>query len=66
MTTYLTLIGMLLLVIFPLLIPIAVTAVPFCRNRFGRTANRRKTTTLPGTVPVFSARPGVHAAPSPA
>jgi hypothetical protein len=33
MTTYLTLIGMLLLVVFPLLIPVAVTAVPFCSNK---------------------------------
>jgi hypothetical protein len=66
MSTYLTLIGMLLLVVFPVLIPIAVTAVPFCSNRFSRIADRRKTTTLPGTVPVFSERPGVRAAPSPA
>jgi hypothetical protein len=29
MTTYLTLIGMLLLVVFPLLIPVAVTAILF-------------------------------------
>jgi len=66
MTAYLTLIGMMLLVVFPLLIPIAVTAVPFCSNRFGRIANRRKTKTLPVTVPVFSERRGLHAAPSPA
>jgi hypothetical protein len=66
MTTYLTLVGMLLLVVSPVLIPLTVTAVPFCSNRFGRIANWRKTTTLPGTVPVFSERPGVHAAPSPA
>jgi hypothetical protein len=66
MTTYLTLIGMLLLVVFPVLIPVAVTAVPFCSNRFSRIADRRKTTTLPGTVPLLSARPEVHAAPSPA
>jgi hypothetical protein len=33
MTTYLTLIGILLFVLFPLLIPIAVTAVPFCSNK---------------------------------
>ena len=66
MTTYLPLVGIMLLVVFPLLIPVAVTAVPFCSNRFGRIANRRKTTTLPGTVRVFSERPGVHAAPSPA
>jgi hypothetical protein len=69
MTTYLTLVGMLLFVVFPLLIPVAVAAVPFCSNRFGRIANRRKTTTprpLPRAVPMFSDRPGVHAAPSPA
>ena len=29
MTTYLTLVGILLLVVFPLLIPVAVTVVPF-------------------------------------
>jgi hypothetical protein len=69
MTTYLTLVGMLLLVLFPLLIPVAVTVVPICSNRFGRIANWRKTTTarpLPRSVPVFSERPGVLAAPSPA
>jgi hypothetical protein len=67
MSTYLTLIGMLLFVLFPLLIPIAVTAAPLCSNRFGRIANWRKTATarpLPRAVPVFSDRPGVHAAPS--
>jgi hypothetical protein len=69
MTTYLTLVGMLLFVTFPLLIPIAVTMAPLCSNRFGRIANWRKTTTarpLPSVVPVFSDRPGVHPAPSPA
>jgi len=66
MTTYLPLVGIMLLVVFPVLIPIAVTAVPFCSNRFGRIAKWRKTTTLPRTVPVFSDRLGVHAAPSPA
>jgi hypothetical protein len=69
MTTYLTLAGMLLFVIFPLLIPIAVTVAPLCSNRFGRIANWRKTTTarpLPKAVPVISDRPGVHPAPSPA
>lgn len=66
MTTYLPLIGIMLLVVFPLLIPVAVTAVPFCSNRFGRIANWRKTKTLPVTVQVFGERPGIHAAPSPA
>ena len=66
MTTYLTLAGMLLLVVFPLLIPITVTAVPYCSNRFGRNANWRKTTKLAGTVPVLSEWPGVYVAPSPA
>jgi hypothetical protein len=66
MTTYLTLVGMLLLVVSPLLIPLTVTVIPFCSNRFGRIAKWRKSTTLPRTVPVFSDRLGVHAAPSPA
>jgi hypothetical protein len=64
MTTYLPLVGIMLLVVFPLLIPVAVTAVPFCSNRFGRIANWRKTKTLPVTVPVFGERP--DPAPSPA
>jgi hypothetical protein len=64
MTTYLTLVGMLLLVVSPLLIPLTVTVIPFCSDRFGRIAKWRKTTTLPRTVPVFSDRPGVQLAPS--
>jgi hypothetical protein len=66
MTTYLTLVGMLLLVVSPLLIPVTVTVIPFCSNRFGSIAKRRKTTTLQGPVPVFSDRPAVQLAPSPA
>lgn len=66
MTTYLTLVGMLLLVVSPVLIPLTVTVIPFCSDRFGRIAKWRKTTTLPRTVPVFSDRPGVQLAPSPA
>src|SRR3984957_6008153 len=63
MTTYLPLVGIMLLVVFPLLIPIAVTAVPFCSNRFGGIANWRKTKTLPVTVPVFGERRGVNREP---
>ena len=66
MTTYLTLVGMLLLVVSPVLIPLTVTVIHFCSDRFGRIANWRKTKTLPVTVPVFGERPGIHAAPSPA
>ena len=66
MTTYLTLVGMLLLVVSPLVIPLTITVMPFCSNGFGRIAKWRKTTTLPRTVPVFSDRPGVQLAPSPA
>ena len=66
MTTYLTLVGMLLLVVSPLLIPLTVTVIPFCSNRFRRIVKWRKTTTLPGPVPVFSDRPRVQLAPSPA
>jgi hypothetical protein len=66
MTTYLTLVGMLLLVVSPVLIPLTVTVIHFCSDRFGRIAKWRKTTTLPGPVPVFSDRPGVQVAPSPA
>ena len=66
MTTYLTLVGMLLFVVSPLLIPVIVTVIPFCSNRFGSIARWRKTTTLPRAVPVFSDRPGVQVAPSPA
>ena len=66
MTTYLTLVGILLLVVFPLLIPVAVTVVPFCSNRFGRIANWRKTTTprpLPRAVPSVQRPARGHAAP---
>jgi hypothetical protein len=66
MTTYLTLVGMLLFVVSPLLIPVTVTVISFCSNRFGSIARWRKTTMLPGPVPVFSDRPGVQLAPSPA
>jgi hypothetical protein len=69
MTTYLTLVGMLLLVVFPVLIPLTVTVIHFCSARFGRIANWRKATMarpLPGPVPVLSDLPGVHLAPSPA
>jgi hypothetical protein len=69
MTTYLTLVGMLLLVVSPVLIPLTVTVIHFCSERFGRMANWRKTMAarpLPGPVPVFSDRPGVQVAPSPA
>jgi hypothetical protein len=66
MATYLTLVGMLLLVVSPVLIPLTVTVIHFCSDRFGRIAKWRKTTTLPRTVPVFSDRPGVQLAPSPA
>jgi hypothetical protein len=69
MTTYLTLFGMLLLVVFPVLIPLTVTVTHFCSTRFGRVANRRRTTTarpLPEPVHVLSALPGVQVAPSPA
>ena len=33
MTTYLTLVGMLLLVVSPLMIPLAVTVIPFCSRQ---------------------------------
>jgi hypothetical protein len=66
MTSYLTLFGMLLLVVFPVLIPLTVTVIHLGSTRFGRIAKWRKTTTLPRTVPVFSDRPGVQLAPSPA
>lgn len=68
-TTYLTLAGMVLLVVAPLLIPITVTAMGFASERFGNSPNRRKnitTRTLPATVPMFGDSPGVHTAPSPA
>ena len=69
MTTYLTIAGMLLLVVSPVLIPVTLTVVRFASDRFGRSLNRRKTITagpLPGTVSMFSELPGVHPAPSPA
>jgi hypothetical protein len=53
MTTYLTLVGMLLLVVSPVLIPLTVTVIHFCSDRFGRIANWRKTMAarpLPGPV----------------
>jgi hypothetical protein len=65
--TYLTLAGMLLLVVSPLLIPLTLTVMRFASGRFGDSPNRRKITTarpLPATVPVFGNLPGVHAAPS--
>ena len=66
MTIYLTLVGMLLLVVSRPLIPLTVTVIPFCSDRFGPIAKWRKITTLPRTVPVFSERLGVQVAPSPA
>ena len=69
MTTYLTLAGMLLLVVSPVLIPITLTVVRLASDRFGHNLNRRKTSAagpLPGTVSTFSKLPGVHPAPSPA
>jgi hypothetical protein len=69
MTSYLTLFGMLLLVVFPVLIPLTVTVIHLGSTRFELIAGWRKTTTarpLPGPVPVFSDRPGVQLAPSPA
>ena len=69
MTTYLTLAGMLLLVVSPVLIPVTLTVVRFASDRFGHNLNRRETITagpLPGTVSMFSKLPGVHPAPSPA
>jgi hypothetical protein len=66
MTSYLTLFGMLLLVVFPVLIPLTVTVIHLGSTRFELIAGWRKTTTLPRTVPVFSDRPGVQLAPSPA
>jgi hypothetical protein len=68
-TTYLTLFGMLLLVVFPVLIPLSVTVIHFGSTRFGRIANRHRTTTaltLPEPVHVLNALPGVQLAPSPA
>jgi hypothetical protein len=60
---------MLLLVVSPVLIPLTITVIHFCSDRFGRIANWRKTTVarpLPGPVPMSSDRPGVQVAPSPA
>ena len=68
MTTYLTLAGMLLLVVSPVLIPITLTVVRLASDRFERNLNRHETIPagpLPGTVPTFSNLPGVHPAPSP-
>jgi hypothetical protein len=67
--TYLTIAGMLLLVLAPVLIPITVTVMRFASDRFGHIPNRRRTITtrpLPATVPVFDDLPGIHAAASPA
>jgi hypothetical protein len=69
MTTYLTLVGMLLLVVFPVLIPLLVTVIHFGSGRFGRIANWRRTTMarpLPGPVQVLTDLPGVRVARSPA
>jgi hypothetical protein len=68
MTTYLTLVGMLLFVVSPVLIPVTVTVVRLASDRFGHTLNRRKAITarpLHGASPVFSERRGTPA-PSPA
>jgi hypothetical protein len=67
MATYLTLVGMLLLVVFPVLIPLTVTVIHFCSARFGRIASWRNTATVrpvPGRFPVLSDLPGVRVAPS--
>jgi hypothetical protein len=67
--TYLTLAGMLLLVVAPLLIPVTLTVMHFASNRFGHNPTRNKTTTarpLRGTVSVFGELPRVQPAPSPA
>jgi len=69
MTTYLTLLGMLLLVIFPVLIPVTVTVIHFCSVRFGRIPSWRGTVRarpVPGPLPVLSDLPAVRVAPSPA
>jgi hypothetical protein len=69
MTTYLTLFGMLVLVVFPVLIPVIVTVIHFCSARFGRIAswpNTAMARLVPGPVPVLSDLPGVRVAPSPA
>jgi hypothetical protein len=69
MTTYLTLFGMLLLVVSPVLIPLTVTVIHFGSARFGPVANCRHAAIarpVPGPVPVLSDLPGVRVAPSPA
>jgi hypothetical protein len=69
MTTYLTLFGMLLMVVFPVLIPLTVTVIHFCSTRFERIASWRNTAVarpVLGPVPVLSNPPGVRVAPSPA
>jgi hypothetical protein len=69
MTTYLTLFGMFLLVVFPVLIPLTVTVIHLGSARFGRIASWRNTALarpVPGPVPVLSDLPGVRVAPSPA
>jgi hypothetical protein len=67
MTTYLTLAGMLLFVVSPVLIPAILTVVRYASDRFGHNLHRRKTITagvVPGTVSVFGNLSGVHPAPS--
>jgi hypothetical protein len=68
MATYLTLVGMLLLVVFPVVIPVAVTVIHFCSARFGRITWRNIVTARPvrGPFPVLSDLPGVRVAQSPA
>ena len=69
MATYLTLFGMLLLVVFPVLIPLTVTVIHFGSARFGRIASWRNTATarpIPVAGPVLIDPPGVRVAPSPA
>jgi hypothetical protein len=67
MTTYLTLAGMLLFVVSPVLIPAILTVVRYASDRFGHNVHRRKTITagaLPGTVSVFGNLSGVQPNPS--
>jgi hypothetical protein len=66
--TYLTLAGMLLLVISPLLIPVTLTVMHFAVNKFGHSPSRETVAarTLPGTVLVLGELPGAHRAPAPA
>jgi hypothetical protein len=69
MATYLTLVGMLLLVVFPVVIPVTVTVIHFCSARFGRTTRWRNIVTarpVRGPFPVLSDLPGVRVAQSPA